>query len=310
MFPIYDVTSSAADRPESLGSKEKFWLTPATDIGLVKQPHLFKIGRSGTGENWSEKVSCEIAKLIDLPCAEYHFASCDNVQGVVSQRMYPAGGAFIPANLIISRINPDYDGALRFGQVDYKLVIAMNVVSRPALRAPMGFDQTDPPLTARDYFVGYLVFDALIGNTDRHHENWGIVVAPHEGRNALHLAASFDHASSLGRELTDGGRQKRLATNDLRANLSAYAGRARSPFYGVGTNPAQLTTFDVAATLAQSNRIPFKLWAKRIEGIDEESLRMIFNRIGGGLISDTAAEFAIQLLMHNRNRILEIANVP
>jgi serine/threonine protein kinase HipA of HipAB toxin-antitoxin module len=44
-------------------------------------------------------------------------------------------------------------------------------------------------------FTGYLVLDALIGHTDRHEENWGVI----EGiTGAKRLAPSFDHASSLG----------------------------------------------------------------------------------------------------------------
>jgi hypothetical protein len=46
------------------------------------------------------------------------------------------------------------------------------------------------------------MLDAWIGNGDRHHLNWGLV------RNKLtpniietiHLAPTYDHASSLGRE--------------------------------------------------------------------------------------------------------------
>jgi hypothetical protein len=60
MFPIFDVSASVADRPETLGSKEKIWLTPQAGLGLTGDLHLFKIGRAGTGENWAEKVACEI----------------------------------------------------------------------------------------------------------------------------------------------------------------------------------------------------------------------------------------------------------
>ena len=35
--------------------------------------------------------------------------------------------------------------------------------SDPAIRSPL------------DLFVGYLLLDSLIGNTDRHHENWAIL---------------------------------------------------------------------------------------------------------------------------------------
>jgi hypothetical protein len=41
----------------------------------------------------------------------------------------------------------------------------------------------------------------LIGNTDRHHENWGILIELQRNHWRVNVAPSFDHASSLGREL-------------------------------------------------------------------------------------------------------------
>ncbi len=72
--------------------------------------------------------------------------------------------------------------------------------------------------------ASYLVLDALIGNTDRHHENWGflgqVLVNIDEVSEAARLvkqggydiAPSFDHASSLGRELPD---EKRIDILDV-----------------------------------------------------------------------------------------------
>src|SRR5208283_1762102 len=65
MFPVYDVTRWAPERPEALGSKAKVWLLPTGDCGLPMVPHLFKVGRPGTGENWAEKAACELAKALD-----------------------------------------------------------------------------------------------------------------------------------------------------------------------------------------------------------------------------------------------------
>jgi len=52
------------------------------------------------------------------------------------------------------------------------------------------------------------VLDAVIGNTDRHHENWGILLRRTKRRWMGMLAPTFDHASSLGRELRDETRGK------------------------------------------------------------------------------------------------------
>jgi hypothetical protein len=49
-------------------------------------------------------------------------------------------------------------------------------------------------------FPGYLMLDALIGNTDRHHENWGarVLAGLGNGRRMAVLAPTYDHASSEG----------------------------------------------------------------------------------------------------------------
>ena len=66
-YPIFDVTQSTTDRPEALGTKEKFWLLPSSETGLTMTSYLFKIGRLNTGENWSEKVCCEILRYVPAP---------------------------------------------------------------------------------------------------------------------------------------------------------------------------------------------------------------------------------------------------
>lgn len=49
-------------------------------------------------------------------------------------------------------------------------------------------------------FAEMLLFDAWIGNSDRHQENWGIIEFGRSGR----LAPLYDTAACLGVELTDG----------------------------------------------------------------------------------------------------------
>jgi HipA-like C-terminal domain len=53
-----------------------------------------------------------------------------------------------------------------------------------------------------DYWGRLLAFDALIGNTDRHPENWGILAERNQsGEWQFHPAPSFDHGTSLAYQL-------------------------------------------------------------------------------------------------------------
>jgi serine/threonine protein kinase HipA of HipAB toxin-antitoxin module len=63
---------------------------------------------------------------------------------------------------------------------------------------------------AKERIASYIVLDAVIGNTDRHHENWGLLIE-RRGEDTFGLIApSFDHASSLGRELENKRREMLL----------------------------------------------------------------------------------------------------
>ena len=53
----------------------------------------------------------------------------------------------------------------------------------------------------REYWAKILLFDCLIGNTDRHHENWGIII---DSTNEKRFAPAFDNGIALGfRELPE-----------------------------------------------------------------------------------------------------------
>ncbi|MDQ7074222.1 MAG: hypothetical protein Q9O24_03530 [Gammaproteobacteria bacterium] len=76
MYVIQNIPENASFQLEQLGTKAKEWYFNAEE-GMV----LFKEGRQNTGENWAEKVCCEICRLIDLPHAEYELAVWGDRQG-------------------------------------------------------------------------------------------------------------------------------------------------------------------------------------------------------------------------------------
>ena len=86
---------------------------------------------------------------------------------------------------------------------------------------------SSPLATAFDWFTGYLVLDALVGNTDRHQDNWATIRSGTGSR----LSPSFDHASCLGFLLSDAERLERLDDLGTRS-VAHYARGARSKFEG------------------------------------------------------------------------------
>jgi len=70
MYRIIEVPAEAADSTEQLGSKPKFWFLDPSG-----QRFLFKQGRSGTGENWAEKVSAVAVYDCETPRCGFHAAT-------------------------------------------------------------------------------------------------------------------------------------------------------------------------------------------------------------------------------------------
>jgi len=63
-YAIINLPPDARSRVEQMGTKEKFWFKDVDDIWW-----LFKYNQRGHGDDWSEKIACEIAGKLDLPHA-------------------------------------------------------------------------------------------------------------------------------------------------------------------------------------------------------------------------------------------------
>jgi hypothetical protein len=74
--------------------------------------------------------------------------------------------------------------------------------------------------------AGYLLLDALVANTDRHHENWSVL--QHHGSS--YLVPCYDLRTCLGFQLTDAQRRERPETKDRNRTVRAWseAGRSRT----------------------------------------------------------------------------------
>jgi hypothetical protein len=203
-----------------------------------------------------------------------------------------------------ARTDPGYDGTLRFHQTRYTLTAALEVLGNPQLQAPLGIADIYRAMTACEIFVGNLLFDTLVGNTDRHHENWGVVDV---GTFTFHLAPSFDHASSLGRDLTDQNRRERLNTSDRRASVKAYAERGRSAFFGTNPKGRTLTGREMVESLVQVAPRPARIWAEKLVNLDQSSLERIFEQVPREVMSENAVQFAIRLIADNQRMIWEAA---
>ncbi|WP_228135977.1 hypothetical protein [Xanthomonas sp. NCPPB 1128] len=286
---ILRIPSGAADLPEQMGTKAKFWFDDSR--------RLFKEGRPGTGENWAEVVAAEIAALLGLPHARYSLAEYEDRRGVVTDSFVPLGARLVLGNeLIMFAGGETVDRHIRRQAHTIRRLGAL--LNSPMIALPLDWPAPIPSFNAADVMSGYLLLDALIGNQDRHEENWGFI----NSRGAIYLAPTFDHASSLGRNETDDRREQKLKANNPDHGVYGYARRARAPIYD-GTDPLRPSEAFVA--LARICPNSGSHWLERLSEIDPNRFNALLDSVPSGWITEPARRFAVELLKVNRNRLLE-----
>jgi hypothetical protein len=304
MYRIVEVASEAADAPEQLGSKPKFWLRDSRG-----QLFLFKQGRPDTGENWAEKVGAEICGLLNIPHATYDLAVWRGIQGVVSASFVPADARLIFGNELLARVVRGYAGQTHYyRQSGHTVARVFAVLRDPGIQVPAAWKATAFISTASDVFLGYLMLDALIGNTDRHHENWGLISHATSGRQARQLAPTFDHASSLGRNETDDRRAARLATRDRAYSVTGYVERTRSAFYRAPTDPRPLSTLAAFGEASKYRARASRAWIGMLCAIADGQFRSIIDEVPSDFMSPAARDFAYRLLLVNKERITQMTS--
>jgi len=305
-YGVWTVRIGDKSQIEQMGTKPKFWVF--NDEGT--EQFLFKYNRPNTGEDWSEKIAAEIAELIGLPHAVVELAQCEGRRGVVSKDFTEdqAKGALIHGNELLVIIDPDYPSG-RFRKVSqHSIDNLIYALSRKYISLPDGHSFPSGIGDTVDLFLGYLMLDVVIGNVDRHHENWGILVRIGESEGDFHaeLAPSFDHASSLGRELREPRREALLGGRSGQSTVAVYASRARSAIY-LGTEDAKpLLTLDAFSRFSEHAPNARRIWLDKLKGLSEDSLRECVERVPPNILSRSSAEFVYRVLLFNRERLLNL----
>ena len=300
MYAIRDVSDVTADISEQLGARPKFWFKREAD-----NDWLFKEIREDTGEDWSEKIAAELCAALGIPHAEYELAVHKGKRGVITPKFLADDHRLVHGNELLSKWVEDYPMTQSYHVREHTLRVVLAVLKGISVKPPLGYAIPMRNASGAEIFVGYLMLDALIGNQDRHHQNWGLVSAPNRG---IFLAPTFDHASSLGRNESDDKRARRLNTNDKGFSIDAFAAKARSAFYSGPNQQKAMKTHDVF--MASAVRFPSAAtaWLGALSLLTTKDMAEIVERVPSSIISSTASTFAKEMLNCNRTRLLRFGD--
>ena len=167
---------------------------PTDSVITPGKRYLFKRSkRSYPDQFWGEVVAYRVGCLlgVQVPPAFAAWNSRTGHCAALIEWFYNDNNeAFVMAGDFLQKIHKDFD---RKHGTQHNFLDNMRLLRTFAISKLL-----DPGW--RQWWIDALLFDALIGNTDRHQDNWGFIFSRTEQEAPCRLAPLFDNGTSLGHE--------------------------------------------------------------------------------------------------------------
>lgn len=287
-YPVVDVKRTWTDEIEWMGTKEKFWYQDPRSGGRW----LFKSPRSGTGEHWAEKISSELADLLGIDHARTELATYQGTSGSASASFVSKNQQLTHGNELLARTVEGYDGKKKFKQTDHTLGNIWRVMEN-------AFECAEQTREAKVRVAEYLVLDALVGNTDRHHENWGLLRTELNDHVEEVVAPSFDHASALGRELLDSRRASLLA----KGSVGRYVEKGRGAVYWASDDSRALCPLELVRRTAGVYPEAIHPVLGRVRSLHNATVADLVESVPRDWMSRPAKDFAITMICYSMDEL-------
>lgn len=266
------------DEPIVRGSRKKILA-----INNKQEIAMFKYEREDydCSEACSEKLAYEIAKVLGYDCAKIELAvDNDNKIGVLNYYFSDRFNA--PHTDIVAYLNENIKERNSY----YTISNIKSVL-----------DDIDTDLF--ENFIKIMVFDALIGEQDRHEENWGITVK--QGKSFI--SPLYDNGDSLLREFRNIENAQKYYSG--LKDFDAYINRSKTVIYKED-NKKQYKHFELMKYLYDNFPQYISPEFDNLKKLTDEIIEELVNKIPDDLLSNEHKKYIIIYLIRRRNTLLNI----
>lgn len=266
------------EEPIVRGSRKKMLaMDDKKEIAMFKYEH----DDYDCSEACSEKMAYEIAKILGYECARIELA-IDN-EGKIGVLNYYFSNRFeAPHTDIVAYLNKDANE-----RSNYYTISNIKTV----------LDNIDDNLF-KD-FVKIMIFDALIGEQDRHEENWGIT----ERNGNSYISPLYDNGDSLLREFKNVTNAKKYY--DGIKDFDAYILKSKTIIYKEN-HMNKYKHFELIKYLYDNYPQYVIQEINNLNKLTDEMISELVNKIPDELLTNKHKEYIIIYLIKRRNILLSI----
>lgn len=230
-------------------------------------------------EACSEKMAYEIAKVLGYKCAKIELGKdTENNIGVLNYLFSDREKS--PHTDIVTYLNKE-------GNERSEYYTVSNI--KKAL------DEIDNSLFQG--FIRIMVFDALIGEQDRHEENWGIT----EKNGKYSISPLYDNGDSLLREFKNKDMLKKFQNGER--DFDAYISRSKTLIYKEDKKK-RYKHFELIDFLNKNYHEMVKTEIDNLNKLTDNDIDLIVNRIPSELLTNCQKEYIICYLRKRRDILL------
>lgn len=168
---------------------------PPEPVIVPGKRYLFKRSkRSYPDQFWAEIVAYRVGCLMDVgvtPTFAAWNSRTKQCAALIEWFYDDSMESFVMAGDFLQQLHKDYDR---------KLGTQHNILDNMRLLRMLTIPKVLAEPHWRQWWIDALLFDALIGNTDRHQDNWGFIFIRSQQNISCRLAPLFDNGTSLGHE--------------------------------------------------------------------------------------------------------------
>lgn len=241
---------------------------------------FFKYEKYDCSEACSEKLSYEIAKRLNKNAARIEFAKDEKgTLGIISY-------LFIKNNVT----HTDAKDFFNANEFDRKKFCTINAIK--SFLDKYGEKQFEQ-------FLGIMVFDALIGETDRHEENWGLI----KENNSYRLSPIYDSGCNLLRELKNKVNARKIYDGII--NFDNYILKSKTCIYKENLK-TRYKHFELIEELYNEYPNIIINEIKNLKRLSNKDIEKIVNKLPKNIIEEQHKDFIKKYLIKRRNILLKI----